>query len=104
MKQYRLLKDLPGIKAGAISKHVYTNCYAFEGETADYIIEEGTDFEEVHIKEGWIEEVEEKEFTRKDVETMMYHYANYYYERSSEKLSPVTVSFFFDNMKEELLP
>lgn len=57
MKQYRLLKDLPGVKAGAISKGI--NPYVFGGEPTGYGLNEKT----IQNNPDWFEEVKPFEWT-----------------------------------------
>lgn len=78
-KRYRLLRDLPFVKVGTISElDGISGTIAFKDDNDVYLI----DLNKVPklIKEGWIEEVQEKEFTEKEVIELMEYYRKNYYD------------------------
>ena len=64
MKQYRLLKDLPGIKAGAVF-----NLFDDEDSLIVRYYSDGITIEErlVINNHDWFEEIQKKEYTEKDM-------------------------------------
>ena len=98
-KKYKLLKDLPGTKAGETTDQVEDTIY---GLTA--VFHSGIYRNCVYLTDKeWIEEIipEEKEFTRKDVRRIMYSFSNLCFQdfQTQEKYKGIKgMNLFIDDL------
>lgn len=99
MKQYKLLKDLPGIKSGTIPDTVAGAYYTFMGNE----IRLGFSENFIIANPDWFELVEPKEFTEMQVRRALVEYAPFVGAGVKEKLYTPVKDGIIKKLREENL-